>query len=215
MNPSRSALGFAGHRNLDLRDRAADFSAVKNRTPLALALFCLAVLTLSPSSSFAFFGKKERTPTPPVAMGDNTFSITRQAGNGFSRDTEKLRAEAQADAERYCADHHKTLKIVTFSEEKPWPTLGYASARIVFKALDANDPELTATAVPVGPAASATSVSAGATTSASPTYAPAYTSSGSFDLYTELNKLDDLRKRGLLTDKEFNAEKKKLLKRSH
>ena len=34
------------------------------------------------------------------------------------------------------------------------------------------------------------------------------------DLYAELLKLDDLRKRGLLTDKEFEQEKKKLLKRS-
>ena len=34
------------------------------------------------------------------------------------------------------------------------------------------------------------------------------------DLYTEILKLDDLRKRGLLTDKEFEQQKKKLLKKS-
>jgi hypothetical protein len=33
------------------------------------------------------------------------------------------------------------------------------------------------------------------------------------DLYTELTKLDDLRKRGLLTDAEFDAQKKKLLEK--
>jgi len=33
------------------------------------------------------------------------------------------------------------------------------------------------------------------------------------DLYTELTKLDDLRRRGLLTDAEFEAEKQKLLQR--
>ena len=33
----------------------------------------------------------------------------------------------------------------------------------------------------------------------------------SFDLYGEMNKLEDLRRRGLLTDAEFEAEKKKLL----
>ena len=34
------------------------------------------------------------------------------------------------------------------------------------------------------------------------------------DFYSELLKLDDLRKRGLLTDKEFEQQKKKLLKKS-
>lgn len=34
-----------------------------------------------------------------------------------------------------------------------------------------------------------------------------------FDLYAELTKLDDLRKRGLLTDAEFDAQKKKLLEK--
>lgn len=31
------------------------------------------------------------------------------------------------------------------------------------------------------------------------------------DVYTKILKLDDLRKRGLITDEEFDAEKKKLL----
>jgi hypothetical protein len=34
------------------------------------------------------------------------------------------------------------------------------------------------------------------------------------DLYTELIKLDELRKRGILTEEEFQAEKKKVLSRS-
>jgi hypothetical protein len=35
------------------------------------------------------------------------------------------------------------------------------------------------------------------------------------DLYTELTKLDDLRKKGILTDEEFQAQKKKLLNGSN
>ena len=34
------------------------------------------------------------------------------------------------------------------------------------------------------------------------------------DLYTELTKLDDLRKKGLITDAEFESEKQKLLSRA-
>ncbi len=33
------------------------------------------------------------------------------------------------------------------------------------------------------------------------------------DLYTELTKLDDLRKKGILTEDEYNAQKKKLLEK--
>ena len=35
------------------------------------------------------------------------------------------------------------------------------------------------------------------------------------ELYSELVKLDDLRKKGILTDEEFQAEKKKLLSHSN
>ena len=34
------------------------------------------------------------------------------------------------------------------------------------------------------------------------------------DFYAELLKLDDLRKKGILTEKEFEAQKKKVLKRA-
>jgi len=34
------------------------------------------------------------------------------------------------------------------------------------------------------------------------------------DLYTELTKLDDLRKKGIITDAEFDAQKKKLLEKN-
>ncbi len=38
--------------------------------------------------------------------------------------------------------------------------------------------------------------------------------SNDFDLYTELMELDDLRKKGIITEAEFDAEKKKLLRKS-
>ncbi|WP_254461228.1 SHOCT domain-containing protein [Xanthomonas sacchari] len=43
--------------------------------------------------------------------------------------------------------------------------------------------------------------------------APAHTLGAQPDLYAELLKLDDLRKKGLLTDAEFQAQKAKLLSR--
>lgn len=129
-------------------------------------------------------------------MGDNTFAITRKASTAFNRDTDALKAEAQEDAAKYCANEGKQLKVLSLTADKPMIGLGYASAKIVFKALDAGDPELTRS---VGVAAAAATVER-----ISPTG----------DLYNDLLKLDDLRKRGILTDEEFQSEKKKVLARS-
>lgn len=134
-----------------------------------------------------------------VTLGDNTFQITRKATTAFNRDIDTLKAEAQDDAEKYCASHGKQLKVVSLTAKKPLMTLGYSEAKIVFKALDAGDPELSAPA-PGMPAAAV---------------APAPVNEHlSGDLYNDLLKLDDLRKRGILTEEEFQAEKKKVLSRS-
>jgi hypothetical protein len=145
-------------------------------------------------------------PAPAVTpMGDNTFSLTRQAKTTFDRDVEKYKAEVRQDAANYCESQHKQLKVLTVTSERPFYTLGFTSATIVFKALDAGSPEL----APAPPTESSPAVKPGEAGSA-----PTLASAPGGDLYTELLKLDDLRKRGLLTDKEFESEKKKLLKRS-
>lgn len=119
-----------------------------------------------------------------VSMGNNTYTITRDAVTVFSRNTEVLKAQAKEDAAKFCASKGKQLKVVDITVEKPRLTTGYAKAKIVFQAVDAED--------------------------SSPTVAPATVDL----LYAELIKLDDLRKRGILTEEEFQAEKKKVLNRS-
>lgn len=134
-----------------------------------------------------------------VEMGDNTYSITREAKTAFNRDTEKLKAEAEEDAAKFCTARGKQLKVVALTVERPFYTLGFSKAKIIFKALDAGDAELTREPAPIP----AVNLSA-----AGPVSGP------SGDLYTELLKLDDLRKKGILTDAEFESEKKKVLRRS-
>ncbi len=141
-----------------------------------------------------------RTKMEP--MGNSTFAITRTATTGFDRDVAALKQEAEKDAGKYCTDQGKVMKIVTFTSERPHFGGGYASAKIVFRALDANDPALQEPAQPAPGAVQDAAAPAGVL----PTYAG--------DFYSELLKLDDLRKRGLLTDKEFEAQKKKLIKKS-
>jgi hypothetical protein len=141
--------------------------------------------------------------TKMESMGDNTYAITRTATSGFDRDVRKFRQEAEQDAAKYCASQSKVMKIVTATSNRPHFGGGLASARIVFQALDAGDPALKPVeSTPSAGAAQAVAAPAGML----PTY--------SGDLYAEILKLDDLRKRGLLTDKEFEQQKKKLLKKS-
>jgi len=135
------------------------------------------------------------------SMGDNTYAITRTATSAFDRDVGKFRQEAEQDAAKFCQSQDKVLKVLAVSTDRPHFGGGFSSAKIVFKALPAGDPALTAVAPAPGVAPSVA-----APAGVLPTF--------SGDLYAEILKLDDLRKRGLLTDKEFEQQKKKLLKKS-
>ena len=102
--------------------------------------------------------------------------------------------------------------MIAITEAKPpYVLANFPKAEVVFKALNADDPELkTETAIdPSGiqlkvgerPAARAAININGKQATAS-------------DPYDALSKLDELRKKGVLTDAEFEAEKKKVLSRS-
>ena len=158
-----------------------------------------------------------------VSLGHDTYALTHWATNGFARNTEKLQKLALEDAAAYCTRLHKELKVISTSTDKPAvPLTGFASAKVVFKALDANDPELH-TPVPVESVPGATTL-VYAQAPAAPVYAPTPATSAVAEnalpktatdvLYNDIMKLDDLRKRGLLTDEEFQAQKKKLLEQS-
>jgi Short C-terminal domain len=158
---------------------------------LSASLLCLASSGLASSA-----------PPVPVSMGNNTWSITVEASNAFHRDVDKLKSDATDAANKFCADQGKQMKLISLEGKLPMFSLGYARAKIVFKALSPGDPDLTAPVYAPGAPA--------------PVYAPVAERHLTTDeLYNELVKLDDLRKKGILTDDEFQAEKKKLLNRSN
>jgi hypothetical protein len=136
-----------------------------------------------------------------VPLGDNTFAITVEASSAFKRDTAVLKERAQDAAAKYCATQGKTLKVISLSAEKPWFSLGFPSARIVFKALNPGEVE--------------TVVPASATAGPTATMTPEARSLTTTEMYDDLVKLDDLHKKGILTDEEFQGEKRKILNRSH
>ena len=153
-------------------------------------VFPLIVALVAASSAWA------GNVSPVTPLGGNSYSVTVKANNKFTRDTDKLKDEAVAAATQFCAKDGKQLKLVSVKEDKSLYLVGaYAQVVLTFKALGPDDPELAAPA----DAPARLAVAAPLTTD---------------ELYANLLKLDDLHKKGILTDEEFNAKKKKLLARS-
>lgn len=136
-----------------------------------------------------------------VSLGHDTYAATRTASTGWTRNTDKLKAQALEDAAAYCAKLNKELKVLETKTDHPSvPLMGMAYAKVVFKALDANDPELHTPVV---------ATSSNGEMQVAAVAPPQKSETAQF--YEDLMLLDDLRTRGLLTEEEFQARKKKLL----
>jgi hypothetical protein len=193
---AREGAARRSQRNLDLRGPPGDFPPV-NTKPL-LKIFTVSLLALA----FSARASAHDDIGTPVGAGSNTFSITVTASNALMRDTDKLKDEATEAANNFCASQNKVIKVLTLTKKSPRFSLGYCTATIVFMSLSPGDPALLPPA-PV-PAFAAAPVE----------YAPAPAAPRTLttdELVAELTKLDDLRKKGILTDDEFQAEKKKVL----
>jgi Short C-terminal domain len=146
-----------------------------------------------------------------VLMGPNTYVVTRQAATGFSG-SGTLKASALEEAAKFCAEHGKQLKVVAITEAQPPYILGnFPKAEIVFKALDPGDPELRRDSE-IDPSGSRIKV--GERPPSEPAIDINEKHVSASDLYTKLTQLDDLHKRGILTDAEFETEKQKILSSS-
>jgi hypothetical protein len=186
--------GAARQRNLDLSSPTGDGFAVTSNTLFKFFSASLLAVTLAGRAS------AHDDVGPAVQKGQNTYTITATASSAFMTDTDKLKDEANAAAVQYCADHGKVLKVISLTSKSPHFSLGYCTGTVRFMALDAGDPALLPPPAPSSAAAPETYA------------APAAPRSLSTDeLVAELTKLDDLRKKGILTDDEFQAEKKKVL----
>ena len=144
--------------------------------------------------------------SPITPLGNNTYNLTVHAKHMFTRNTGKLKEEAMDVATKFCAKEGKQLKVVSVTEDKSLLLYGrYTEFTMTFKALDPHDPE------PVAPAqVQATPPQAMPPAAITPTAASPETEM----LYADMLRLEDLRKRGLLNDAEFEREKQKVLARS-
>jgi hypothetical protein len=126
-----------------------------------------------------------------VAMGHNTYSITRQAVTAFSWNAQELKSEVRDEAAEFCAAKGKQLKVVELTAQKPGEGNGFAKARIVFQAVDAPVEGSRAANAPDSRASNAPD---------------------SVDrLYSDLKKLNELRQEKILTNEEFQGQKQKVL----
>jgi hypothetical protein len=181
---------------------------------MAVALWVGVVLLEFPGTAVA----ADSQPAP-VAMGDNTYSLTRRAGFAFIRNTTQLEKEARADATEFCASLGRKMKEVSISSQKASPIFGGISqATIVFKALDPADPELAGTQAS---AANTPALAAGAgdLEKLAGLHDRKLLSDSEYEdatkrLKERLNNLDqlvELHRKGVLTDAEFEAARRRLM----
>jgi Short C-terminal domain len=138
------------------------------------------------------------TQSAVVSLGDGTYSVTRKAETAFNRNTDEMTTLAKEDAAHFCAQQGKELKVLDVVVDKPYYATGYVSAKVVFKAINPGE-------------ANQVSAPAQGTASRNPPPVELSQKEATDDLYAQLVKLDELRKKGILTDDEFQAEKKKIL----
>ncbi len=172
------------------------------KPPLLRAFLMLALLMWMNAAQAS-----DQTGASIVDLGENTYSSTYVATTTFNRDVDKLVEEARRAAVEFCAAKGREMKVVSITVEKPWMAMGIPKAEVVFKALEAGDPALREPEpAPV--------VRKGVKGKKEPERGVAAVAASNDDLYRALLNLDDLRKKGILTEEEFQAEKKKVLARS-
>lgn len=162
-------------------------------------------LLLSLLASVAFFGCQN---PGIVQLSPDTYMLSRDDHAGIFGNIGALKAGVIKDANAFAESRGK-VAIPISANTIPNAPGRFASFEYQFRVVDKNDPEATRTALV--PRADIVVEKMEKISS------DVHTKDGSSrqpDLYVELTKLDDLRKKGLLTDVEFEAEKRKLFDRS-
>jgi hypothetical protein len=138
------------------------------------------------------------TTTGVIPIGKDTYMVsgTGKSPGGYSGS--EVKVAAFKEAMQFCATQSKQMQVVR-TEQRDMSFGVNATAELQFMCLDAGDPELGRPKFKKD-ADQIIEVKNSITQ-------PAATK----DVYAELIKLDDLRKRGIISDAEFEAQKKALL----
>ena len=142
-----------------------------------------------------------------VKLSPDTYLLTREAHGGIFASTSALKAGVIRDANAFAESQGK-VAIPIASKEKPMGNgpAQWASFEYQFRVVDKNDPEVRRTSLVPRP-----DVVIEKTEKITADVITKDRTERPRDVYAELIKLDELRKRGILSEAEFLAQKKKLL----
>ena len=141
-----------------------------------------------------------------VSLGPDTYLLSRTDKGGVFGNASAMKADVIREASEFAAKQGRVAVPISLQETPLIVGARFASVEYQFRVVDKNDPEVRrGSLVPradiVIEKMERSSVDA---RSRDQTERPK-------DIYGELIKLDDLRKRGILTEAQFEAQKQKLL----
>lgn len=141
-----------------------------------------------------------------VQLSPDTYILSRTDKGGIFGDASAMKADVIREANEFAASQGKVAIALSLREIPLAVGARFASVEYQFRVVEKSDPE--ARRVRLVPRADVVIEKTEKTTvdvkTKDQTERPK-------DIYAELLKLDDLRKRGIITDAEFEAQKKKLL----
>ena len=143
-----------------------------------------------------------------VPMGTDTCMISQTSAGGVFTNMGTLKAEVMQRANSFAESKGKVAIPVAAREQAAIPGIRMPNFEYQFRLVDRSDPRATGVGLLKSPdvlienRGQAPSVVV-VPQSKEPARSP--------DVYTELLKLDDLRKRGIITEAEFEAQKRRLL----
>ncbi len=140
-----------------------------------------------------------------VQVAPDTYLLSKQDNAGIFGNFARFKAEVIQEANDFAKTKAKVAIPVTMNETPAGPGR-FATFQYQFRLVDANDPAAQRVTLSRQPDVLIESSSRSTNDVNVRTL-----NSNTTDVYGELVKLDDLRKRGILTEGEFDAQKKRLL----
>ncbi len=141
-----------------------------------------------------------------VQLSPDTYMIMREDHAGIFGSMSKLKAGVIRDANAFAASQGKIAIPISANEHPMGVMADWARFEYQFRVVDKNDPEAGRVSLEPRP-----DVVIESTENINADIHTTDDTERSKDVYADLIKLDDLRERGILTQAEFDAEKKKLL----
>jgi len=136
-----------------------------------------------------------------VKTSDGSYILTRTDQGGSLSDVGATRTDMKREANDFATRQGKVAVPISM-KETPMSVQGFTALEYRFQIMDKSDAAAEAKRSDPAPARAAGSPA---------DVKPQERQEHQRDIYNELIKLDDLRKRGILTDAEFDSEKKKIL----